>query len=72
LEAVQSSDHQPAQCALASGWGSEAGDWLMLAQIDSDPATQEWGDSGRLSYWIPKQDLAAGRFDRVWVLDQSH
>lgn len=70
--AVQSSHYQPIKCALASGSGSEARDWLLLAQFDSDPATQDWGDLGRLYYWIPKQDLAARRFDRVWVLDQSH
>ncbi|BCY12035.1 YwqG family protein [Actinoplanes sp. L3-i22] len=48
-------------------------DWLLLWQIDSDERNLGWmwGDMGRLYYWIHRADLAAGRFDRVWVLVQG-
>lgn len=31
-----------------------------------------WRDAGRLYWWIRRQDLAARRFDRVWVGLQCH
>ncbi|BCY06821.1 YwqG family protein [Actinoplanes sp. L3-i22] len=48
-----------------------AGDWLLLWQIDTDDTMDWiWGDSGRLYYWIRRQDLAARRFDQVWLVLQ--
>lgn len=48
-------------------------DWLLLAQFDSDDALDWcWGDSGKLYFWIRQQDLAACRFDRVWVCLQCY
>lgn len=52
----------------------EAGDgsWVLLLQVSSgDLAGWEWGDCGLLHFWIRRQDLAAGRFDRVWAAEQS-
>ena len=48
-------------------------DWLLLLQIDSDDALQVmWGDTGRVYYWIRRQDLAARKFDRVWTILQCY
>jgi uncharacterized protein YwqG len=55
----------PAGTAEAD-YGDEALRWLLLAQIDSDPAGGlTWGDVGILYWLIRDDDLAAGRFDRV-------
>jgi len=54
----------PRRKALESG----ADDWMLLLQLDSDNTGEfMWGDAGMLYYWIWKQDLAANRFDRVWM-----
>lgn len=46
-------------------------DWRLLLQVDSSEAAgMMWGDVGRLYYWIRAQDLAAQRFDRVWLVLQ--
>ncbi|GAA2865019.1 hypothetical protein Acy02nite_13850 [Actinoplanes cyaneus] len=48
-----------------------APDWLLLWQIDTDDEMDWiWGDAGRLYYWIRRQDLAAGAFDRTWLVLQ--
>jgi len=45
--------------------------WVLLMQIDSeDDLNMMWGDCGRLYLWITKEDLAARRFDRVWLILQ--
>lgn len=45
----------------------------LLLQLDSDPARDVlFGDGGVLSFMILEEDLAAGRFDRVWVDWQMH
>jgi uncharacterized protein YwqG len=55
--------------ALSAG----ASDWILLLQLDSDPdADLMWGDAGLLYYWIRAEDLAARRFDRVWMTLQCH
>ncbi len=49
-----------------------AGDWILLWQVDSDEeAGWTWGDVGTIYFWIRRQDLAAGAFDRVWLILQS-
>ena len=48
-----------------------AADWRLLLQIDSDEKLgSEWGDAGRVYFWIRKQDLAAERFDAAWHIMQ--
>jgi uncharacterized protein YwqG len=52
----------------------EAGsmDWRLLLQIDTDEDGPGWmwGDCGRIYFWIKEQDLAALRFDDVWLILQ--
>ena len=45
----------------------EEADWVLLLQLDHDEATAWHWMGGRVYFMIRKQDLAAGRFDRVWV-----
>ncbi|WP_436521633.1 YwqG family protein [Actinoplanes sp. HUAS TT8] len=53
--------------ALAPG----ATDWLLLWQIDTDDELDwTWGESGRLYYWVRRQDLAARNFDQTWLVLQ--
>lgn len=45
----------------------------LLLQFDSNQgAGMEWGDVGRLYFWIHPDDLRARRFDRVRLEFQSH
>ncbi len=54
--------------ALSSG----ANDWLLLLQVDSDPAVgMQWANAGMLYFWIRREDLIARRFDQAWVVLQS-
>ena len=49
-----------------------ASDWVLLLQVDSDDKLgMMWGDAGNLGFWIRKQDIAACRFDAIWMLLQS-
>lgn len=47
--------------------------WQLLLQLESkedmDPELS-FGDSGRLYFFLPREDLAARRFDRVWTVLQ--
>ena len=56
--------------ALAGG----ARDWRLLLQIDSDDEGPGWmwGDSGRLYYWVKRQDRASLQFQDAWLLLQCH
>ena len=63
-------------CGGPSGYSNarakalEAGtqDWILLLQLDSDDGAEiMWGDLGMLYFWIRRQDLATGRFDRAWL-----
>ena len=48
------------------------GDWRFLFQVDSDGAPgTDWGDTGRIYYWIRAHDLARGDFSQVHVMLQS-
>jgi uncharacterized protein YwqG len=50
-----------------------ASDWTLLLQLDSDDDLQMlWADAGRIYFWVRKEDLAARRFDRCWLVLQSH
>ena len=62
-----SSSRDPRAARLRPG----AADWRLLLQVDSqDEAGMMWGDVGRLYYWIRQEDLAAGQWDRAWLILQ--
>ncbi len=46
--------------------------WQLLLQVDSDdvPAT-DWGDTGRIYYWIRREDLQRRDFSQVQLILQS-
>ncbi|HYW12673.1 MAG TPA: YwqG family protein [Longimicrobium sp.] len=47
-------------------------EWCLLMQLASDDnAGMMWGDLGKLYFWIRESDLAARRWDRVWMILQS-
>ena len=46
----------------------EKGVWRMLLQVDSDERTDmQWGDAGRIYYWIRQADFAARRWNESWL-----
>ena len=50
-----------------------AENWILLFQFDTveaDDYELMFGDCGRIYYYIRKDDLAARRFDRVWLILQ--
>ena len=50
-----------------------ADDWQLLLQIDSDdPLGMMWGDTGRVYFWVRKQDLARKDFSNVWLSLQCY
>jgi uncharacterized protein YwqG len=53
---------------LVEGWP----DWELLLQLDSDEDGPGWmwGDSGRIYFWIRRDDLRARRFEDVWLVLQ--
>lgn len=56
-----------------AGMKTDADDWRLLLQLDTDDAADMmWCDGGVLYFWIREADLRAARFDRVWMLLQSH
>jgi primosomal protein N' len=47
--------------------------WTLLIQLDSnDDLDWHWTDAGSLYFWLPADDLASGRFDRVWTVLKCH
>ena len=47
-------------------------DWLLLFQVDSDEVSAtNWGDTGRIYYWIRTRDLAVGDFSQTQEILQS-
>ncbi|GHO89418.1 YwqG family protein [Dictyobacter formicarum] len=47
-------------------------DWQLLFQMDSDDAPDtEWGNTGRIYYWIRTRDLAKRDFSKVELILQS-
>ncbi|CAM3980097.1 DUF1963 domain-containing protein [Saccharibacillus endophyticus] len=50
----------------------EASEWRLLLQIDSDDAPDsDWGDTGRIYFWIREADLRQSNFDHVICIMQS-
>jgi uncharacterized protein YwqG len=48
-------------------------EWVLLLHLDTDDATEMmWGDAGTLYFWIHQDDLAARRFDKVWMILQCY
>jgi uncharacterized protein YwqG len=48
-------------------------DWQLLLQVDSDELLgTEFGDGGRIYYWITRDAIAKGAFDRVWQILQCY
>jgi hypothetical protein len=55
--------------------GEPAAQWVLLLQLDSDGKGERdrkspwnWGDRGKLYFFIRRQDMAARRFDRAVLL----
>lgn len=52
--------------------GGVSTNWQLLFQMDSDSAPDtNWGDTGRIYFWITKQDLAKRDFSKVRLILQS-
>lgn len=50
----------------------EAENWHLLFQCDADPLLGfDWGNSGRLFFWIDGLDYEEQNFNNVWVIRQS-
>jgi uncharacterized protein YwqG len=53
-----------------------ARDWVLLLQVDTDESREGpgwmWGDAGMVYFWIHRDDLAAGAFDKVVATEQCH
>lgn len=48
-------------------------DWQLLFQIASyDEDSMQWGDDGRLYFWIRSEDLENKDFDKAWQILQSY
>ncbi len=49
-------------------------DWVLLLQIDSEDnkTGMMWGDSGRIYFWIKKQDLLKKDFGKTWCILQCY
>lgn len=48
-----------------------AADWRLLLQVDTvDAAGMQWGDGGRLYWWIRDADLREGAWERTWFVLQ--
>lgn len=63
---ARSRDEQARVDALVE---TQQGDWVLLLQIQADDETQwNWGDIDTLYFWIRRQDLEAGEFDKVWCI----
>ena len=75
---VEDEDDLPA--ARRAALEADADDWLLLLQLASDWGDETggggvdldlmWGDLGKLYWWVRRDDLAARRFDRVWMTMQ--
>jgi uncharacterized protein YwqG len=47
--------------------------WILLLQIDSDDhIKRDWGDNGRIYFWIRNDDLQRQNFERVRVILQCY
>lgn len=63
--------------ALEAAKRTAVNDWLLLFQLDSTENRDSgldlmFGDCGSIYYYIRREDLAARRFDRVWLILQCY
>jgi uncharacterized protein YwqG len=59
----------PRAAALRAG----APDWRLLLQVDTDDVAEtEWGDGGRVYYWLPAAALARRDFSAAWLILQCY
>ncbi len=59
---------------LREKYKDKASDWVLLFQVDTISNSDfelMIGDTGRLYYYIRKEDLKNKRFDRCWFMTQS-
>lgn len=56
---------------LAQAARREAGDWMLLLQLDTDDRTSwMWGDMGMVYFVIRREDLARLDYSRAWCVTQ--
>jgi uncharacterized protein YwqG len=80
----QIQDDMQLQCALyangitsvddprAAALTRQKDDWQLLLQLDSDDrAGMRWASYGRLYFWIERNALQQGQFDKTWLVLQS-
>ena len=63
-------DQMESECVGACGFG-QPDEWKLLLQLE-EIGDMTWGDAGTLYWFIHEHDVAAGRFDRVWMITQCH
>ena len=57
--------------AIAQATARKAG-WQLLLQVDSDEtAGMRWASYGMLYFWLEKEALQQGQFERSWLVMQS-
>jgi uncharacterized protein YwqG len=70
---IDCSDGKASKDPLVDAMKPGAANWILLLQVDSDDkANMMWGDSGRLYFWITRDDLKNRRFDNVWMVMQCY
>ena len=66
-------DRSPDAVAMRQQSWDQAAAWHLLLQVDSDPDVGfEWGDVGRIYYWVRDEDSVADRLNDTWLVCQSH
>ncbi|HEU5379018.1 MAG TPA: YwqG family protein [Ktedonobacteraceae bacterium] len=61
----------PVQVDMHADLEGETSEWLLLLQVDTDGAPHtDWGDTGRIYYWIRKQDALQRDFSQVQLILQ--
>ncbi|MBN2176040.1 MAG: DUF1963 domain-containing protein [Demequinaceae bacterium] len=70
---VPAGDAQAYRDPRLEEWKAGAGEWVHLLQVASEEdAGLMWGDSGCLYFWMCRDDIEAGRFDRAWMILQCY
>jgi uncharacterized protein YwqG len=49
---------------------SQANDWKLLLQFDSDDDVGMWGDSGMLYFWVKESEAKKQNFSNAWMILQ--